>query len=49
LRVALLAPDIIEVILAERADQSLMVEQLERPPPASWVEQRARILELRHR
>jgi hypothetical protein len=44
LRVALLAPDIIEVILAGRADQSLMMEQLERPLPASWVEQRARIL-----
>ena len=28
-----------------RADQPLMLEQLERPLPASWVEQRARILE----
>ena len=26
-------------------DQALMLEQLERPLPASWVEQRARILE----
>jgi hypothetical protein len=40
LRLALLAPDIIEGILAGRADQSLMLEQLERPLAASWVEQR---------
>jgi hypothetical protein len=31
LRLALLAPDIVEAILAGRADQSLMLEQLERP------------------
>jgi hypothetical protein len=41
----LAAPDIPEAILAGRADQSLMLDQLERPLPASWVEQRARILE----
>jgi hypothetical protein len=41
LRLALLAPDIIEVILAGRADQSLMLERLERPLPASWEEQRS--------
>jgi hypothetical protein len=41
LRLALLAPDIIEAILGGMADQSLMRERLERPLPASWVEQRA--------
>ena len=40
LRLALLAPDIVEAILAGRADQSLMLERLERPLPASWDEQR---------
>jgi hypothetical protein len=40
LRLALLAPDIVNEILAGRADQSLMLEQLERPLPASWEEQR---------
>jgi hypothetical protein len=38
----LLAPDIIEVILAGSTDQSIMLEYLERPLPASWVEQRQR-------
>ena len=40
LRLALLAPDIIEVILAGPTDQALMLEQLERPLPAGWEEQR---------
>jgi hypothetical protein len=40
LRLALLAPDIIEAILAGKADQSLMLERLERPLPASRCEQR---------
>ena len=40
LRLALLTPDIIEAILAGGADQSLMLERLERPLPASWEEQR---------
>jgi hypothetical protein len=40
LRLALLAPDIVEVILAGTTDQALMLEQLERPLPASWAEQR---------
>ena len=40
LRLALLAPDIIEAILAGRTDQALMLEKLERPLPASWEEQR---------
>jgi hypothetical protein len=37
LRLALLAPDIIDAVLAGRTDQALM---LERPLPASWEEQR---------
>jgi hypothetical protein len=45
LRLALLAPGIIEAILAGRTDTALMLERLERPLPASWAEQRARILE----
>ena len=40
LRLALLAPDIIETLLAVRTDQGMMLKQLERPPPASWEEQR---------
>jgi hypothetical protein len=40
----LLAPDIIEAILAGSADQSLMLKRLERPLPASWEQQRGRIL-----
>jgi hypothetical protein len=40
LRLALLAPDIVEAILAGRTDQALMLGQLERPLPASWEEQR---------
>jgi hypothetical protein len=45
LLLALLAPDIVEAVVAGRTDQGMMLEQLERPLPASWVEQRARILE----
>jgi hypothetical protein len=40
LRLALLAPDIVEAILVGRTDQALMLEKLERLLPASWVEQR---------
>ena len=40
LRLALLAPDVIDAILAGRADQALMLESLERPLPASWEKQR---------
>jgi hypothetical protein len=40
LRLALLAPDIVEAILAGGMDQGVMLEQLERPLPASWEEQR---------
>jgi hypothetical protein len=43
LRLALLAPDIIEAILAGTTDQSMVLEQLERPLPASWEEQRRRL------
>jgi hypothetical protein len=43
LRLALLAPDIIEAILAGRADGSPMLAQLEQPLPASWEGQRRRI------
>jgi hypothetical protein len=35
-RLALLAPDIVEAILLGRTDQGLILEQLERPLPAIW-------------
>jgi hypothetical protein len=41
LRLALLAPDIVEAILEGRADQPLMLEQLARPLPMEWCEQGA--------
>jgi hypothetical protein len=40
LRLALLAPDIVERILAGGTDRARRLEQLERPLPASWAEQR---------
>jgi hypothetical protein len=40
LRLALLAPAIVDDILTGRTDQGMTLEQLERPLPASWVEQR---------
>jgi hypothetical protein len=40
LRLALLAPDIVDAIVGGRADQSLILEQLERRLPANWDEQR---------
>jgi hypothetical protein len=40
LRLALLAPDVVEAILAGSTDQGMMLETLERPLPASWEEQR---------
>jgi len=43
LRLALLAPDIVEGILAERTGQAPMLDQLERPLPAGWEEQRRKI------
>src|SRR5919106_1052970 len=36
LRLALLAPDIVEAILAERTSAGLMLAGLERPLPADW-------------
>ena len=44
LRLALLAPDIVEAILAGRMDQGLMLERLEQSLPASWMERRQRSL-----
>src|SRR3954471_11934736 len=41
LRLALLAPDLVEAILGGSADRRLMLERLERPLPASWRHQRA--------
>jgi hypothetical protein len=43
LRLALLAPDIIEMILEGRSDQAFLLAQLERPLPASWDEQHRRL------
>jgi hypothetical protein len=40
LRLALLAPNVVEEILAGTADHVLVLDRLERPLPASWEEQR---------
>ena len=40
LRLAVLAPDIVEAILGGWADQRVMLERLERPVPMAWEEQR---------
>ena len=40
LRLALLAPDIVEAILAGTADQALVLERLEQPLPSDWEQQR---------
>jgi hypothetical protein len=40
LRLALLAPAIVDDILTGSTDRGMMLEQLERPLPASWEEQR---------
>ncbi len=40
LRLALLAPEIVESILGGWADQRVMLEKLERPLPAGWEEQK---------
>jgi hypothetical protein len=40
----LLAPEIVDSILTGKTDQALMLEQLERPLPANWEEQRKRLL-----
>jgi hypothetical protein len=44
LRLALLAPDVVEDILAGTADHALVLGKLERPLPPGWEEQR-RLLE----
>jgi hypothetical protein len=41
LRLALLAPDLVEAILGGWAVQRAMLEKLERPLAAGWEEQRA--------
>jgi hypothetical protein len=43
LRLALLAPDIVEAVLAGKTDQALMLEHLERPLPADWREQQEQL------
>jgi hypothetical protein len=45
LRLALLAPDLVEAILAGSMDQGMMLERLERPLPVSWDEQRRCLIE----
>ena len=40
LRLALLAPDLVEAILGGWTDQRVMLERLDRPLPAGWEEQR---------
>ena len=44
LRLALLAPDLVEAILGGWADQRVMLRRLERPLPMSWGEQREHII-----
>src|SRR3954447_17528087 len=41
LRLALLAPDLVEANLGGWADQRLMLKRLEKPLPANWQHQRA--------
>jgi hypothetical protein len=43
LRLALLAPDLVEAILEGRPDRRLLLEHLERQLPASWEEQISRL------
>lgn len=40
LRLALLAPDIVEAILGGWADHRVTLEKLEQPLPVGWEEQR---------
>ena len=47
LRLALLAPDVVEEILAGTTNQGMVLEHLERPLPASWEEQRGCLLSAR--
>jgi hypothetical protein len=48
LRLALLAPDIVEAILGGWAVQRAMLEKLERPLPMGWEEQRWHLRRSRH-
>src|SRR5262245_58633010 len=48
LRLAMLAPDMVEPILAGRMNQALMLERLERPLPSSWEEPRQMIGHFEH-
>ena len=43
LRLALLAPDIVDAIVAGRRNRGMILEQLERPLPASWEEERDKL------
>jgi hypothetical protein len=43
LRLALLAPDVVDALLAGRTDAGLVLERLKRPMPGRWDEQRARL------
>ena len=43
LRLALLAPDIVEAILGGWADQRMMLEELERPLPVGWTDDGGRL------
>jgi hypothetical protein len=47
LRLALLAPDVVEAILGGWADQRLLLERLERPLPIAWEQQRPIIVRRR--
>jgi hypothetical protein len=47
LGLALLAPDVVEEILAGTTNQGMVLEHLERPLPASWEEQRGCLLSAR--
>jgi hypothetical protein len=43
LRLALLAPDLVEAVLSGRRDQGMMLEHLERRLPADWQEQQEQL------
>jgi hypothetical protein len=43
LRLALLAPDIIKIILTRRTDHTTILKRLERPLLESWQEQREQL------
>jgi hypothetical protein len=44
LRLALLAPDLVEAILAGKTDQALMLGGWSGPLPPSWAEQQGELL-----